>query len=169
MSGLFSDQETQGLRLFIGDGGCTNCHNGPLLTDNYFHNTGVPAVPGLPEDLGRSVATAQVLEDPFNCLGKYSDAGPDDCVELQYLASGGHDLIRAYKSPSLRGVADRAPYMHAGQFGTLSDVLEHYNTAPTAPAGHSEIAPLSLTADEIAALEAFLKALSPISTQGSLK
>src|SRR5206468_11888834 len=38
----FSSEEEAGLRLFIGKGNCSNCHNGALLTDNHFHNTGVP-------------------------------------------------------------------------------------------------------------------------------
>ena len=37
---------------------CINCHNGPLFTNNDFHNTGVPAAPGLPEDTGRAQGRA---------------------------------------------------------------------------------------------------------------
>lgn len=162
--GLLSPQEKQGLRLFVGKGECTKCHNGPLLTDNYFHNTGVPAVPGLPDDQGRSVAITQVRADLFNCLGAYSDAGPGDCAELRYMTGEAGDMLRAYKPPSLRGVADRPPYMHAGQITTLADVLVHYNTAPTAPGGHSELRPMAMSTDELAALMAFLVSLRPISS-----
>jgi cytochrome c peroxidase len=35
-------QEVNGLRLFIGKGQCATCYSGPLLTDQHFHNTGVP-------------------------------------------------------------------------------------------------------------------------------
>jgi cytochrome c peroxidase len=53
--------------------------------------------------------------------------------------------------------------MHAGQFATLEEVLRHYNTAPEAPAGHSELEPLNLDEKQIAQLIAFLKTLdSPI-------
>jgi cytochrome c peroxidase len=62
--------------------------------------------------------------------------------------------------PSLRNVAERAPYMHAGQFATLAQVLRHYNAAPAAPAGHSELKPLGLSAVELRQLEAFLRSLS---------
>ena len=62
--------------------------------------------------------------------------------------------------PSLRNVAERAPYMHAGQFATLAAVLDHYNRAPSAPAGHTELKPLRLKATEMHQLEAFLRALS---------
>lgn len=164
-TGLLTPVEIEGLRLFVGKGECTKCHNGPLLTDQHFHNTGVPAVPGLPEDSGRIDAIAQVLADPFNCVGVYSDAGPTDCAELRYMDRDGHDLMRAYKPPSLRGVTERAPFMHAGQMGTLAAVVRHYNEAPAAPAGHSELQPLGMSAAELAALEAFLGALSEAGTE----
>ena len=42
-----------GLRLFVGKASCVNCHNGPRLTDDHFHNTGVPATrTALPPDSG---------------------------------------------------------------------------------------------------------------------
>lgn len=33
-----------------------------------------------------------------------------------------------FKSPSLRNIAVTAPYMHDGRFGTLEEVVEHYNS-----------------------------------------
>ena len=155
-----TDEEIAGLRLFIGKASCTNCHNGALLADDHFHNTGVPAVASLPEDLGRAAGVKAVLADEFNCLGRYSDARPEECGELQFMATEGEELVRAFKTPSLRNVAARAPYMHAGQLATLDDVVRHYSTAPEAPAGHSELARLSLTPAEQSQLVAFLRALS---------
>lgn len=160
MQATLTPDEVAGLRLFIGAANCTRCHNGPLLTDNDFHNTGVPAVASLPEDRGRATGATQVLADEFNCLSVYSDASPEQCAELRFMLSEGEQLVRAFKPPSLRGVADRPPYMHAGQFATLSAVLAHYNTAPTAPAGHSELEPLHLTPTELEQLLAFLLTLS---------
>ena len=56
--------------------------------------------------------------------------------------------------------------MHAGQFVTLEEVLNHYNTAPEAPAGHSELEPLNLSEDQLAQIIAFLKTLSaPLNTE----
>ena len=76
------------------------------------------------------------------------------------MAVASHEQERAFKVPSLRNVAERAPYMHAGQLGSLTDVLAHYNRAPAAPAGHTELKPLKLNARELRQLEAFLRALS---------
>ena len=157
---VLTADETAGLRLFIGKASCTNCHNGPLFTNQEFHNTGVPAAAGLPTDSGRAAGARAVRADEFNCRSRWSDAKPADCKELEYMSVDGHELERAFKVPSLRNVADRAPYMHAGQFGTLNAVLGHYNNAPAAPDGHTELKPLKLNTKELAQLEAFLRSLS---------
>ncbi|MGE5463185.1 MAG: cytochrome-c peroxidase [Syntrophothermus sp.] len=160
---ILTTDEIAGLKLFIGEAHCTNCHNGPLFTNNDFHNTGIPAAPNLPADLGRSKGARQVIADEFNCLSVYSDARPDQCSELNFLVADGDNLLRQFKPPSLRNVAERGPYMHAGQFTTLEEVLNHYNTAPQAPSGHSELEPLHLTQKQIGQIIAFLKTLdSPI-------
>ena len=157
--GVLSADEVAGLRLFIGKASCVNCHNGPLLTNNEFHNTGVPARPGLPADKGRLAGADAVLGDEFNCRSRWSDSR-SKCAELDFLVAGDHLLERAFKVPSLRNVSERAPYMHAGQFSTLSEVVEHYNRAPKAPAGHSELQPLRLSAQERRQIETFLRSLS---------
>lgn len=157
--GLLTEEEIAGLRLFTGEGECINCHNGPLLTDNHFHNTGIAAAPGVPEDRGREAGARLVREDPFNCLGPYSDADEADCAELRFMAPESHEMLRAFKAPSLRGVASRPPYMHAGQIGTLEDVIAHYAAAPEAPAGHSELRPLDLNEQERRQIAAFLRSL----------
>jgi cytochrome c peroxidase len=111
----------------------------------------------------------QVREDEFNCLGRYSDAKPEQCEELRFVSDTGAELVRAYKTPSLRNVAERAPYMHAGQLATLNDVVRHYDRAPSAPAGHSELKPLHLSATERTQLIAFLRTLSgPIAAPAAL-
>ncbi|HYN87185.1 MAG TPA: cytochrome c peroxidase [Ardenticatenaceae bacterium] len=160
MQSSLTADEVAGLKLFIGEANCTQCHNGPLFTNNDFHNTGVPEAAGLPADTGRAAGAPQVIADEFNCLSPYSDANPEDCANLRFLKAEGHELERQFKPPSLRDVAERAPYMHAGQIATLREVLLHYNRAPEAPAGHSEIEPLQLSEKQLEQLEAFLRSLS---------
>jgi len=157
--GVLPADEEAGLRLFIGKASCVNCHNGPLLTNHEFHNTGVPGRAGLPADRGRLAGADAVMRDEFNCRSPWSDAA-SKCAELEFLVTGDHVLERAFKVPSLRNVAERAPYMHAGQFSTLSEVVDHYNRAPKAVAGHSELEPLRLSARERRQIEAFLHSLS---------
>jgi cytochrome c peroxidase len=156
----FSDEEVLGLKLFIGKARCSTCHNGPRFTDEHFHNTGVPPVDGKPRDLGRETGAAEVLADPFNCLGRFRDGEGSACGELVHMVREGPELTRAYKTPSLRGAAGRPPYMHAGQFETLEEVVGHYATAPQAVEGHSELQPLQLSERERAALVAFLRTLA---------
>ena len=158
--GVLSADEVAGMKLFTGKANCIQCHNGPLFTNNEFHNTGVPQRAGLPADRGRIVAAGSVKSDEFGCRSRWSDAKPGECPELDALPAPSHLMERAFKVPSLRNVADRAPYMHAGQKQTLAEVLAHYNAAPAAPAGHSELRPLGLSPTELRQLEAFLRALS---------
>jgi len=155
---ILSPAEARGLRLFLGRGRCTNCHFGPLLTNGEFHNTGVPQDPAR-VDRGRAAGVTQVVRDPFNCLGPFSDAKPQQCSALRFLVTGGPQLAGQFKVPSLRDVASRAPYTHAGRFPTLRRVLEHYRRAPHAQIGRSELRPLALTDAQLDDLEALLRTL----------
>lgn len=165
MEAALTPDEVGGLRLFIGEAGCTQCHNGPLFTNNSFHNTGIPPRPDTQPDAGRQPAVDMVLNDEFNCLGPYSDADPEDCDELRFLVDGGEELAGAFKPPTLRNVAETAPYMHAGQFGDLFAVVRHYRHAPEAAIGHTEVEPLNFMHTGMMQLEAFLHSLSgPLAT-----
>ncbi|AZO42905.1 c-type cytochrome [Mesorhizobium sp. M7D.F.Ca.US.005.01.1.1] len=157
---VFSKEEILGLKLFIGKANCVTCHDGPRFTDNSFHNTGVPPVADLPPDRGRIDAVHQVEADPFNCFGAYRDGDAGACGELRFMVKDAPQLIRAYKTPSLRGAATRAPYMHAGQFSSLDEVVAHYAKAAPSVEGTSEVHPLQLSDRERAALVAFLKTLA---------
>jgi cytochrome c peroxidase len=156
---LFSDEEVRGLRLFIGEANCTQCHNGPLLTNNEFHNTGLINPAGEVPDKGRIAGVREVLEHPFNCKGPHNDDALRNCSELTF-ARTGPELIGAFRTPSLRNLENTAPYGHKGQLVTLAAVLAHYNAAPDAMIGHNEAKPLDLGNRELAQLEAFLRTLS---------
>jgi cytochrome c peroxidase len=167
---VFTPQEVRGLRAFLTKGQCATCHNGPLLTDHAFHNTGVPPGDAAHPDPGRAEGVKKLLKDEFNCLGRYSDAKPEQCGELQFLSTNDASQLGAFRTPSLRNVADRPPYMHAGQFATLEQVVQHYSASPKAATGHSELArpgekhaerqPIQLSAQDIADITAFLRTLS---------
>jgi cytochrome c peroxidase len=173
---LLTPQEVNGLRLFIGKGQCVTCHNGPLLTDQAFHNTGVPPRVAARPDRGRAAAIPRVLRDEFNCLGPFSDAKPDACQELAYMVQDEASMEGAFKTPGLRNVAMRAPYMHAGQFADLEAVIAHYVKSPKAAVGHSELAhgntghaerkPIQLSDAQAQDLVAFLRTLTGPITEG---
>lgn len=162
-----SDDENHGLRLFIGEASCTQCHNGPLFTNNEFHNTGVLSAAGELPDKGRVVGVREVLEDPFNCFGEFNDDPKRACPELEFVKTG-PDLVGAVRTPSLRNVEHTAPYMHKGQIATLAEVLAHYSKAPDAMIGHNEAKPLNLSSRQLRQLEAFLRTLSsPVGNERS--
>ena len=162
MADSLNADEVAGLRLFLGRGNCTQCHNGPLFSNMGFHSIGVPDPEGQPPDVGRFAGVQLALKDEFNCLGDYSDAPADACEELRFAKTMSQELMAAFKVPTLRNVAETAPYMHAGQFTTLAELLAHYNSAPTGlgPTAHTDLVPLGLTATELRQLEAFLGSLS---------
>ena len=69
--------------------------------------------------------------------------------------------IGAFKTPSLRNVAETAPYMFDGSFSSLEDVIEHYVSGGV---GHvnqdARVQPRDLSAEDKADLIAFLRSLS---------
>jgi cytochrome c peroxidase len=104
-----------------------------------------------------------VLASPFNCRSEYSAATDKSCPNLEFIRISGSEITGAFKTPSLRNLNMTGPYMHDGRFATLREVLDHYNRAPVTYRlfGHTEIFPLGMTGQELADLEAFLRALSP--------
>jgi cytochrome c peroxidase len=162
MEQIFTDKEAGGLRLFIGKAKCTNCHTGPLFTNGDFHNIHVGEKEGRPADRGRADGIIQALSDEFNCLGEFSDAEPRDCAELRFIDTETEKYAGAFKTPTLRNVAERPPYMHAGQLKSIREVLEFYRSADNPELGHGD-----LTDHELEQLEAFLGTLSgPIVSLG---
>jgi cytochrome c peroxidase len=168
LAGLLSGAEVRGMRLFMGKANCASCHNGPLFTNYEFHNVGAPEPDETSVDLGRYAAIERLLADEFTCLSPWSDAQPAQCEEIRYLKRSGPELVGAYKTPSLRNVAETAPYMQSGQLGTLRAVIEHYNRPlppffdpvqhPNRP--HFDVLPLELSEEEKHQLIAFLGTLT---------
>ncbi len=160
-----NNSEKSGLKLFIGKGQCVTCHNGPLFTNHEFHNTGVLAVGGKMPSMGRYDGVRISQEDSFNCLGKFSDASAQECIELRF-ARDTNDLVGAMKTPTLRNISETAPYMHGGQMTDLAQVVNHYNDAPSSMLSHNEAKPLGLRIVERIQLEDFLLTLSaPLATE----
>jgi cytochrome c peroxidase len=158
----------RGLKLFVGRANCTLCHFTPAFSDGEFHSTGIGPLGGGPLfDTGRYGGITQLQASPFVGGGPFSDAVGDDAVRAREKVD---DLVRSsetwgqFKTPTLRNVAETAPYMHQGQLETLEDVIRHYSTLEDAvlPSHHQEqlLVPLNLTEAEIADLAAFLRSLT---------
>ena len=162
--GFLTEDQQNGLKLFIGKAQCIHCHNGPLFTNHEFHNTGLFPENELPTDRGRIDGVLELQDDPFNCLSEEAAANKHVCAELRFVKTQGIELVAAFKTPTLRNIASVPPYMHTGQFNSLASVLDHYNVArPTLIS--DELEPLNLNTRELKQLESFLHALSaPLET-----
>ncbi|MEO7731599.1 MAG: cytochrome c peroxidase [Kofleriaceae bacterium] len=151
----------RGARLFVGKAACDECHRGYAFSDGGFHNIGVPQEGDhAPQrDVGRFASTS-ILDDPFNRAGELSDRRDDS--RLRDLATTDRD-VGAFKTPTLRNVSKTAPYMHDGVYGTLSEVVDHYNaggkTGEYAGTREVTIEPLLLDAREVGDLVEFLRSL----------
>ncbi len=97
---VLTDEERTGIMVFLDPamGNCFACHGAPPTT-MHFSDDRFHYIGVRPpgEDLGR-----------FNVTGNNEDRG-------------------AFRTPRLRNVELRAPYMHNGSLATLEDVVEFYN------------------------------------------
>lgn len=171
MSETLHERELEGLRLFIGKAKCVTCHSGPLFTNGEFRKTGVYQPADLPPDSGRAGGIAKALSLEFNCFGKYSDAAKSQCAALSSLTSPDANAAKyqnAFKVPTLRNVAERAPYMHAGQYWALWEVVRFFSNMKPAPGPGSDLSSGmdkdllhgGLSEAERDRIEAFLRTLS---------
>jgi cytochrome c peroxidase len=155
----------RGLRLFVGRGQCSTCHVGPMFTNGEFADTGLPFFvrPGQ-VDPGRHGGIAALRASDYNLLSRHSDASAADGAAWKTRhVEARHRNFGEFKVPSLRNVAETAPYMHDGQLATLEAVVEHYSTLDPDRLhadGERILRPLGLRDDERADLVAFLRTLS---------
>lgn len=157
-----SSEAKRGLEIFIGKGQCTLCHNSPNFTDNDFHNVGVPQG-RLPEDTGRYDGIKQLLENPFNGGGIYSD-NPEVSIKTLDLLEPTQQLKGRFKTPTLRNIALTAPYFHTGGYPTLVSILRFNGseipTTEYAGVRDDTRQPLKLNEQEVNDLEEFLLTLT---------
>jgi cytochrome c peroxidase len=182
----FSAEEELGFSVFAGKGQCAACHvldeqtdgSPALFTDFTFDNLGVPMNPDNPV-----YETAPYFVD-FG-LGGFLDTRPDFAAFAD--ANLGKQKVPTLRNVDLRpGNGFTKAYMHNGYFKTLEGVVNFYNTRDVKPACPSpltteaqalaqgcwpapevadnvntdELGDLGLTAQEEAALVAFMKTLS---------
>ncbi|MDF1702913.1 MAG: cytochrome c peroxidase, partial [Planctomycetota bacterium] len=150
----------RGLALFRGRAGCAQCHTmdgeHPAFTDFDFHNTGVVW------NRLTSKQRALVARHDETFRRKRDDLempkGPD---EGRARVSTRRDDLRAFKTPTLRDVSRRGPYMHDGRFKTLTDVVSYYaRGASPDPAKTSHVKAFEAGARDIDDLVAFLESLT---------
>jgi cytochrome c peroxidase len=121
--GALAPLEKYGLVLFARNG-CTQCHWGPRLTDDAFHDTGTAT--GRADharDRGRADGLAALRASEFLASGRWSD----DLHAAPAPRSGDAEALAGkMKTPALRGVADLDRFGHGGTLPSLAAVTEAY-------------------------------------------
>jgi cytochrome c peroxidase len=159
-----SAKAVKGKQVFEGKAGCIQCHNGPMLTDEKYYNLGVPR-PKEFEEVGLNQITYrwEIYQKGVH-EQKYREWKDDPNL---YFATKRDKDAGKFRTAPLRYIKFTAPYMHAGQFFTLEEVIDFYDKG----GGENEftqrygtktkvLKPLNLAKDEKDALIAFLEELS---------
>jgi cytochrome c peroxidase len=165
-----SQAEQRGLKLFLGKGKCVDCHTGPFLSDQKFHNVGVmPRTVAIvvidTGDHGAAADLAAANADPLNTKGKYSD-GDDGRLP----ASVAPEMDGAFRTPTLRCSSKRPSFFHTGYLRSLETVIDHFDMGgdPGGFEGTSEIRAIGLSDEEKSDLAQFLQALDGPGPDASL-
>jgi cytochrome c peroxidase len=152
-------QELLGLELFNSERfECFHCHGGFNFSDSTRHDGTV-----FEEVVFHNTAL-------YNVDGRGSYPAHD--TGLMRVTGERRDM-GLFRAPTLRNIALTAPYFHDGSAATLDDALDHYDRGgrlieegPYAGDGSESplrdpfVKPIGMTADERAALRAFLHALT---------
>ncbi|TDW52345.1 cytochrome c peroxidase [Flavobacterium sp. 270] len=142
-----TNQEIEGMNLFMGKAKCATCHFTPL-----FNGTVPPSY---------SKTEHEVIGIPKDISGK--SLSPDTG---RYLYNQMPQLVGAFKTPTLRNAAITAPYMHNGVYKTLEEVVAFYNKGGGKGLGYAvdnQTLPfdeLKLNVKEEKALVVFMKTLT---------
>ncbi len=148
-----TESARRGLALFEGRAACAQCHSTKpvggraAFTDGKFHDTGVA-----------------YHADPLWRVGMDGPAPRD-------AGRGGITMRKSefakFKTPTLRDVAIRAPYMHDASFATLTDVVKYYSQGGTKnPNLDPAMKRLDLSDAEVADVVAFLESLTGTTRAG---
>ncbi len=153
-----TEEAKRGLGLFQGKAGCVQCHSGPLLSDESYHNLGVPKNPVFEEDPLRQITLR--YQHVIRGVPEKVYRTADRDLGLYYTTKREEDKGK-FRTPSLRELKYTAPYLHNGVFFTLEEVIEFYDKAGgDEPSKSPLLRSLKLTAEEKKDLLAFLLALS---------
>ena len=161
-------QEKLGLDVFQNKGLCAECHilerdvkaRRTLFTDHTYDNLGIPKNP----------------RNPHYCVPAEYFLLTSDSIDLGLgVIVGKEEENGKFRVPTLRNVELTAPYGHNGYFQTLEEIVHFYNVRDVSdefpPAEYQvtvnkdELGDLKLTAEEEAALVAFMKMLTDGFTQ----
>jgi cytochrome c peroxidase len=152
-----TDEALRGYELFTGKANCIACHNGSLISDDSYHNTGVPSHPGFEDNALNQITFRYEQWAKGVTEEDYNNATHD--LGLYYVTKQPADAGK-FRTPGLRDVCYTAPYMHNGYFSTLEDVAAFYNNGGGVdPNKDPQLETLNLTPAELTDLVSFLESL----------
>lgn len=122
-----TEEERAGGAKFIRFG-CAACHAGPGFSDGRFHNIGIGSKEATPDE-GRAPRAGDLLADPFNGAGAYSD-DPEAGRRLLDTIVEETGTLGAFRTPTLRGIAQRRFFGHRGHVEALEDFLDDVYDGP---------------------------------------
>ena len=129
--------EKRGAMVFFGESKCADCHTGPALNSMAFYALGMPDMQG-----------PGVLRPPIDSKGRGD-----------FLRSA--EDVYTFKVPQLYNMTDSPFLGHGGTFSSVREVVDYYASGipdRNLPPGTitDQFHPLSLTAQEVTDLTAFL-------------
>ncbi len=159
-----SKEAIAGMKLFTGKANCIECHNGPVLSDEKYYNLGLPQPPEF-EESGMNQISFRWENYAKGVYEKRYREWKDDAGV--YFTTKRIKDAGKFRTQPLRYLAYTAPYMHAGQFFTLEEVVDFYNDGGgenqfTEQYGNKTkiLKPLNLSDEEKEALVIFLEEIS---------
>lgn len=165
-AGALSANEQRGFELFTGKAGCSTCHqlgtDSALFTDGKFHDTGrgYAKTMGIePESFDVRLAAGDITRQHRKDVQSITTPTANDLGRFEVTRDPKDRW--AFKTPSLRNVAQTRPYMHDGSLGSLKDVVDYYDKGGDYSPNKSElIKPLNLSEEEKRDLVSFLESLT---------
>jgi cytochrome c peroxidase len=162
----YSEAAQRGLQFFLGRGNCSVCHSGPQFSNNEFHDAGVSYfLDGTTVDQGRFQGLKFLQSSPYTLAGAWNDDADKSGAWAVQNVRQTHADFGTFRTPSLRGVAETAPYMHNGSLPDLASVVRHYNEIDLErmhAEGEAILLPLNMTEVEMSDLVEFLESLGEL-------
>lgn len=121
---VLTESELKGLELFFGAANCTLCHSGPNFSDSEFHNNQLPSHNRAEaDDAGRHEGARVLTKSTFNAAGPHSDAPDGEAARAIRSLRYSSETYGEFRTPSLRNLKGREPFMHQGQFSDLLSLI----------------------------------------------
>lgn len=167
--GTLSEAAMRGLDLFYGDAQCADCHSGQFQTDHDFHAIAMPQIgPGKSarfESHARDVGRMRVTGDPADAYAFRTPSLRNVAITPPYGHSGAYSSLRDVVVHHLDPIVGLMSYtIDKATLPTLAGADDTWvldrNAEIAAIVAANDLAPMTLTDQDVDDLVAFLEALT---------